>query len=461
MSLEIVADNLEDVIENFELAGLKADSKFYVDIDRARNGDNRASVRQRIIKELQRCALRNKRDEKERIYKKLLFVGHKASGKTTELHRIKEGLKDDYETIFVANIERQQDRLAEQPDFIYYIVESLIRFCIDNPSFGKEAEAEVKELQRYLKERIFGEMIESTETLFGSEFEAEAGAEAGFPFSLLKIFSKLSVKETLAEEQKRQLNIRIHNNIDDFMEIANAILDRMQIEARRNGKMLLLILDGLDKVSEPVAEKIFLSTQSFLTKLNCSMIVTFPLYLNYSPKKDQAVAPFDASPFVLSVVTVHERNGKPCESGVNALRSIMEKRMLVDELFENPEDVQQLILNSGGNLRDLFTFIRDAAINADIFDREKIATSDLEITYQSKRSDLSRQLVKSYINVMNQVYWDVEKDSIIAENPEDNTLLVMFNAGLLIEYNGKRWVDLHPLVKQLILERRENGTWQE
>lgn len=461
MSAEIVATNLRQVTRNFTLSSLKADSAFYVDIDEARNGDDIASVRQRIVIELEDCADMNLEETEEYIYKKMLFVGHKASGKTTELHRIEDAVKDCYETIFIENIEQQQDRLAKQSDFIYYIVEELIRVCEKNECYGHSVEKEANELLHYLRELVYSVFSETTVTSIDFGIEAEAGAEASTPFkSILNLFVKLKAKEGFDSEKKTSVDTTVLVFMNDFIKIANSILKRMQIEARKKGKMLLIILDGLDKVSETIAEEIFLSTESFLTKLNCSMIVTFPLYLNYSPKADQAIGYFDGC-FILSMVPVHERNGEDCERGIMALREIIERRMDIDKIFTNPKDVKKIILNCGGNLRDLFTFIRKAAINARAKGRAQITTSDLESAYMEKHGELDKQLVKSYVPVLNQVYWDKEKESIIAENPKDDTLLMMFNAGLLIEYNGKRWVDLHPIVFQLISERIKKHTWTE
>ncbi len=458
------ADTLEGVIENFELSGLEADSPFYVDIDVARNGEGVASVRQRIVRELQRCSKYNQQQPDQYQYRKLLFVGHKASGKTTELHRIHKELEGQYETIFVGNIEQQQDRIAAQPDFLYFIVESLVRYCHAHENFSCATEEQVKRLQQYLQDRIFGQLSQTFENGTASQMGVELGAEADtgkVPFlSVLKLFGSLSAKETLVEEQKQILNKTIRFYINDFVEIANDLLYAMQKEARKSGRMLLLILDGLDKVREQVAEEIFLSTQSFLPKLKISMIVTFPLYLNYSPDYDRAAGPFDGRPYILSVVAVHKRDGSRDSQGIQALQDIVEKRMDVDALLEQPKDLQEAILNSGGNLRDLFTFLREAAVNADIMGREQISSVDLQVAYQQKRNTLERQLVKSYMKTLNEVYHDTEKESIIPDNQSDNTLLLMFNAGLLIEYNGKRWVDLHPLVKQLVSERIQKGSWK-
>ena len=66
------------------------------------------------------------------------------------------------------------------------------------------------------------------------------------------------------------------------------------------------------------------------------------------------------------------------------------------------------------------------------------------------RTGYERSYTKSYLPIMKEILESEEKDVAVRENPEDDTLLNIFNAGLLIEYNGVRWCDIHPLMRDYI-----------
>ena len=124
-----------------------------------------------------------------------------------------------------------------------------------------------------------------------------------------------------------------------------------------------------------------------------------------------------------------------------------------------PEDfngvLDAAILMSGGNLRDFFRLLTIAAENAVIFEKERVEEDDLVNAMNHVRSDYIRSYTKSYLPILKEVIESGEKDVAFRENPQDDTLLNIFNSGLLIEYNGVRWCDVHPLIRGFL--RRQAG----
>ena len=187
------------------------------------------------------------------------------------------------------------------------------------------------------------------------------------------------------------------------------------------------------------------------------VIVTFPVSLKYSPRAKMGVDKYDGT-YMLSMIKVHERDGSPCREGVYAMRKIVECRMDTKLLLENPvKNLDRAIQMSGGNVRDLFGFFTYAATNARTCGREKIKTQDLELAFDNLRSDLRRSFTKEYLPVLKEVYEDTSKESVIMQDPEDDILKKLFGADLLIEYNGKRWCDLHPLVREIVEKMISEG----
>lgn len=453
------AKTIGEIFNNFSKQALESGSPFYVNLDAARNGEARNAPSNLIAQILKRCAYDNRSEVDEFLYRHLLFAGHRSSGKTTELHRIQEKLECCYHIIYIPDIEKQVDRISSQKDFLYYVISQLIAQCKNDPVFMGAVGNNIELLYDHLKTKIFGSVVEKRLLKIDHLIEAEAsgGASVSILSSVISLMTKLNAKATFTEETQKELNLAIGNYFNEFMELANSILLAMQQASYRykDQKLLLLVLDGLDKLDGAKAEKIFLDGSSFLTQLNVSMIVTFPICLLYSPRQNEATKSFYKL-YILSMVKVHERNGSDCTKGIEALRSIVQARMDINALMEHPDDIDEAIRMSGGNIRELFDFITDAAAKADIDEVEKISTLYMQEVYDEAFSNTYRRIFRSYLPYLNQVFDDPNKDDVIRDSHENDTLLNIFDAGLLIEYNGKRWCDLHPLAKRYIAERRKN-----
>lgn len=452
------ATTIPEIKNNFYLHELEPGSPFYVDLDRARNKQARNAPRKRIVYSLEECSKDNRDGGDEYSYCRLLFAGHRSCGKTTELRYIQRELEKDYHIIYIPDIKEKTERISSQRDFLYYVMSELIIRCKDDPVFMGAVGDRIEKLYRHLEEKIFGTVVKTEKLRIDDliQHKSTVGASIDYWPSVVKLMTKLTAKGTFEEETQRELNVCISNYFDEFMELANSILLSMQKACFRykEQKLLLLVLDGVDKVSPSVAEKIFLDGSSFLAQLNVSMIVTFPICLMYSPRQPEATDSFD-NIHILSMVKVHERNGSDCDEGIQALMDIVEARMDIDALMENREDLKKAIRMSGGNIRDLFRFIREASISADLEEDERISAIYLEETYEEATSTIRRRLVRSYLRYLSDVMDDKEKKDVIRIDHHDENLLTMFDAGLLIEYNGKRWCDLHPLVRKIMEERRK------
>jgi hypothetical protein len=486
MRKEEQAQDLESLIANLNLhADLAPDSSFYVDVDRARNAPGDASVRQKIVRTLRYCAeKKNSAYADEFFYEKLLLAGHRASGKTTELRKIADDLKDCYHVIYIANIEKSKSRCGTEQDFLYYLMDYVIASVKGNEVLSRAVVRDVEKLYRYLEDSIFSVVKEERLVTFNHSIDIEAGAEAKFSLfsEIAKVFAKLAVKAGFDEQTKETLTKSIKNNFQDFMEYANAILLHINTELHKEGKMLLLILDGLDKIEEEIAKPLFLNSEVMLPQLACSMIVTFPIYLLYSQNRLAAIASYDREPFVLSMIKVHDREGKPYMPGIEAMRKIAEKRFNTETLLSANFDFDKYpdakfdtsmipdyrgildvaILMSGGNLRDFFRIFTKAAENVVIFQGEQILENDIINAMNAISSDYAKSFASNYAPLLREVLESKEKDVAVRATPEDDTLLNIFSSGILIEYNGVRWCDVHPLAlsfvkRQIALYEKEHA----
>ncbi|MCR5295088.1 MAG: hypothetical protein K6E30_07980 [Lachnospiraceae bacterium] len=471
---EMQAQDLEGLIANLNLhSDLAPDSSFYVDVDRARNAPGDGSVRQKIVRTLRYCAeKRNTADAEEFYYEKLLLAGHRASGKTTELRKIADDLKDQYHVIYIPNIEQSSSRFNTEQDFLYYLMDYVIASVKENEVLSRAVVRDVERLYRYLEDSIFSVVQEERLVTFDHSYNIDGGAEAKVSLfaGIGKVFMKLGAKAGFDEQTKETLTKSIRNNFQEFMDYANSIFLHINTELHKQGKMLLLILDGLDKLEEEKAMPLFLNSEVMLPRLSCSMIVTFPIYLLYSPNRAAAIASYQHDPYVLSMIKVHDRDGKPYRPGIEAMREIAEKRFNTEKLLSPDFDfanypeakfdtstipdykgiLDAAIMMSGGSLRDFFRLFTTAAENVVIFGGDKIRDVELINAMNAVRTDYARCFASSYAPLLKEILDSKEKDVAVRATPQDDTLLNIFSSGILIEYNGVRWCDVHPLALSFV-----------
>ena len=237
----------------------------------------------------------------------------------------------------------------------------------------------------------------------------------------------------------------------EFKNIANRILVHLNDHTRKcQKKLLLIIVDGLDKLLEKDANRLFHGRDDVLSQLNSNFIISFPVFLQYSPNYRSILLGYDEK-YALSMIMVRHKDGTEYETGRDAIEKIVEKRMNI-ELFENKELLWEMIQKSGGNLRDLFRLIRIAAINAMLSGKDRINKEAIEDAYTVLRKEFGLMLTEANISLLNKLYLQTEKKPIVPKDENDKTLMQLLNSDMIIEYNDVNsiWCDLHPLVADII-----------
>jgi hypothetical protein len=106
-----------------------------------------------------------------------------------------------------------------------------------------------------------------------------------------------------------------------------------------------------------------------------------------------------------------------------------------------------MIKKTGGVLRDLIEVIRSAGNIADNRNMDKIYEKDAKLALRVLKSDLTRMVEVKYYEFLKDVY---NKKEQIQDNKD---LLKFMEALIVLEYNGDRWHDLHPLIYDFLFEQ--------
>ena len=100
-----------------------------------------------------------------------------------------------------------------------------------------------------------------------------------------------------------------------------------------------------------------------------------------------------------------------------------------------------MISKTGGVLRDLFKCITAAAYRAEKRHSDKIDMNDALYATNDLKSDMTRLIEINNYPFLVGIHNDEGLREVITDT---EMLLKMMQAMVVLEYNGKRWHDLHP-----------------
>lgn len=418
--------NLLRVFKPLPLEG-EAFESFHVDTNKAR-GDNYAF-------RLSTYLNANSDDPQ-----KILFMGHRGSGKSTELWQVKKNLGTDYWIVTFSIKDEIDVTDLNYIDLVFTILNKLTSEAIKDGI--KIDESVVDNLFNYWNNESFIEIIKTEKA------QAEASLEAKISF-LTRISASVKGILSTGKETKQVVRQYIEPKLSQLITAINDLIFVITDALRQQGKVPILIIEDLDKLDIPVAEDLFLNHRNILTDLNIHIIYTFPIFLHYSDKFNEIKDSFNHSE-LLSMIKVKNKDGSKNEDGIDTIRQIVGKRAELS-LFDR-EALTFIIEKSGGTLRNVFEMIHRAALTvlgggtgSTIIDMDAAKKA-----YGELKSDFERCIAHKHLQTLKDLHGDRTKKPL-----SDANLMELLNCMAVIEYNGERWCDLHPAVEDIL---REKGT---
>lgn len=310
-----------------------------------------------------------------------------------------------------------------------------------------------------LTDNYFINRLNEIKGFFMSEVEINEG-ELTLGFAKAKI-QRLKKDPTALQKVRALLEPKMSTMLEEI----NTVFDEARLAIKKHQQPcvdIVIILDNLEKIRR-IAEKeeglesqreLFLERYTQLTGMNAHFIYTIPLRLvrsHDSPQLEQRYGPM----FVLPMIKVVERGTRqPYQPGIEALRSLLQKR-LGDVALENafaPDALDFLLNYSGGHVRNLMTFAQNACAYAD----------SIPIPLQAAQRAV-QQTVRIYSTGIPEHHWeklaslDLSSDQKIP-NGDDDYLIMLENLSVLEYMNGcgddpfevaEPWYAVNPIVREL------------
>lgn len=381
-----------------------------------------------------------------------ILCGHRGAGKSTELLALKAWANQNGFLCIWMDVEKYfGSGDLHNVDFFLIAAEQVVtamRDEVKSPLEGNHLEL----IREWFYEVILEDKGKSVSAL---EMEAGAKAKGGIPL-LAELFANFKAKREDSTEHLKTVRNKLRQQESTLVDMTRKLMQTAatQLAAKKVNRPhgILLIFDSLDKYPQDNIERL-LHTSSSLRRLACHVVYTMHINLMYKPKA--AYWDIYDTPVVLPMLALRGRNivWKPTvqasdfnEDAVTEMLAALRKRIVVEKLFENPEDARLLVKMSGGCIRDLMHLVNMARKKSRSRLSEpltKLTTTGVQAAIAEYRLVLTEGLEAA----------DYDHLALIArqkdyEDKLDETTLKLLNRRAVLRYaqDGKRWSDVHPLV---------------
>ena len=421
---------IKDIRRNFfpyPLKGNDLDEKtgFYVDTIEARMGDPAKSPMDDIFE----ACTGNSADF---IH---LLLGHRGCGKSTELNKLEK--KFTKEGFAIRKIDCQAETNfanLEVEDILILISDALLDICNEKGININPSDVEILN-------RFFASIEEEVQTRESQTTDVNSGIGLNFS-KIIKLVAEVKAQIMNTTDKITTIRERIIKRFSEWNVCIDNIIEK--IKEKDNRKHPIIIFENFDKIV-PTKKAIEIFENGYLEKINTYIIYTFPISLSYSEKF--ATITQCAFPHIFPMIDVKTQEGKKNDRGYRTIKKIIEKRAELS-LFE--EDAMDLLIEkTGGSLRDVFKCIDQAAKYTERRSKDKVSIDEVNMALNDEKYNyLSRRITMKDYPALNEIY----KKKTEIENGND--MLRFLEAHVVLEYNGKRWHDLHPLIYDFL---KENG----
>ena len=399
---------------------LPADDNRYTDLSEVR-GEN-----VRIISTIRRSIERS--DDNTCTY---LISGHRGSGKTTELFRLKQRLEQDHYFCVYFDVGDALDLADISYIDIFLAMVDETSQALEKANINIDNET-IADIHNWVTQEVYAESTIEKQI----DGKASTGLEAnvGIP-SILKLFGGLTGDIKHSQSQRHTIRENIEKKASDFIRKINQFLISVRIAIqKKNYKDIVIIVDGLEKIhyrtftlsnsQSDSHTQLFVQHAEQLLSLQSHVVYTTPISLFFISNLQNDYE----NVYILPMVRLND-------DGKSTLKELVQKRVAIETVFSDSTLVDILIESSGGVVRDLMRLIRLSC------DTDETQVSAKEVKYAVSRltREYDRLLKPSDIPILERVY----RTELV--NPDDERTNQLLLNRVILEYeNGKRSAKLHP-----------------
>lgn len=377
-----------------------------------------------------------------------LFSGFAGTGKSTTLRKLKSELEDEGYVVLMSDARDYLDL-----DSPLEIADLLVVLA---GAFGDETGKLVG--GGGVRDTFWEELRDLLESRLQLE---EAGLKLGF------LDLKLGVRQgndfwrkarARLAEKPGELKAKAH-------EFVTGCITRIRHHHKDKQRKVVFIFDSLEQMRASVVDftvlmssavRIFKSSAAELRLPDCHVVYSVPPYLNLLALEISGI--YDRVSQVLPAVRVESlvrRNPiklAPNDDGIAALREVVDKRVPIAELFgSDSSPLDRLILESGGHIRTLITWIRELLYVVES-EGTPVSAYDVDQILKTFGRAYRQGIQEEQISLLARIF---EQGNIEGLPKEDRPQVAeLMDRYLVLAYeNGDGFYSIHPLVREFVLQR--------
>ena len=420
--------DINSIIKNFATYPLKGDALdektgFYVDTIEARTGNPFKSPIDNIFRD---CTL-------EYVNFIHLLLGHRGCGKSTEINKLEVRLKEAGFAVRKIDCQTEANLATlKVEDILIFISNALLDICEE-----KNIDIDPSDVEKL---KYYFDTIEKIITRKTGK-TASGGVGGGINLNLQVFKLTAEAKGQIMGSSDEITTVR--RNLINYFDEWNVCIDNIieKIREKDDQKYPIIIFENFDKIRE-TERAIDMFTKGYLDNIRTPVIYTFPISLSYS-EKFGTIEQYVSS-HVFPMIEVNKKTGEKNEAGYEAIKKIIAKRASLD--FFEEDAVNLLIEKTGGCLRDIFKMTVQALRYTDRQSKERVGVKEVGWALEDERSLITRRITMKDYPALNEIY------KTKAEIEDKSTMLRLLEAHVVLEYNGERWHDLHPLIYDFLKE---------
>ncbi len=392
-----------------------------------------------------RIARRLRGAESENRYSHIALAGHRGSGKSTELARIIDNARRDGYLPLYAVVNEQADPNEIGFGDLFLLMLRLLDDAFRQDERIKDLPAKtVKIVTDWFRDVT---RVEEKEVERAIEFSGQASLGPTTPLG--KLLSGLSLLRKTTGKQREEIRQAVEKYPDQLRKNLNLLLeDARQLCREYYPRGPLFILDNLDRYTPEMISQAVLTNSDLLNGIAAHTVFVVPIPLLYNPPGETVEDRYE--PETLPMLTIFER-GNPDNINQLTLDALIESihRRVAPDLFASPDLPARLAFLSGGCPRDLMRLLKEALLESD----DKIDERAVNRAASLVRGEMARKLTLKHYDILARTFLDTRI------NPDEDGRFLLYRRAAL-EYNGERWVGVHPLLwdtpefKQALLNAR-------
>ncbi|MEG4801610.1 AAA family ATPase [Microcoleus sp. ARI1-B5] len=375
-----------------------------------------------------------------------LYAGHRGAGKSTELLRLEQYLKEQgyFVVYFAADVEDINPEDTEYTDILLACTRHLLEAIKD---------ADSKPLRDWMENRW-------------NDLKDLALTELSFKDLSLEMqihqFAKLTANLRTEPSLRQKIREKVNPHTPTLIDALNEFIRNAKKKLPAKYLKLAVIADNLDRIvpfstdagGRSNLDEIFVDRSEQLKALDCHIVYTVPISMVHSHRAADLRDNYNNAPQVMPMIMVCEPSGEVHRPGLDKMKELIKKRVqkldpnlsLETELFDTKETLERLCLMSGGHVRNLMLMMQEAITR----------TQDLPITAKAAQRAITRAR-DVYRRTPGKDEWQILADVSISHeiDNEEKYRNLLFNRCIL-EYRyyddegeTRPWYDVHPLIKGL------------